>query len=107
MLRIASVAGIVATIHDQAAKYPHKSPYMYDKYGWMPPSPGNAVPSSAMVNAPVHARIPPRSHMSNEAPGDGTLASMGPGEEKTPEPITMLIRRAKPSTARRLRAKVP
>jgi hypothetical protein len=66
-----------------------------------------AVPNSAMVRAPVQARIPPRSQMSSPAPGEGTLASMGPGEEKTPEPITMLIRSANPSIALRLRANVP
>jgi hypothetical protein len=32
---------------------------------------------------------------------------MGPGEEKTPEPMTMLISKAKPSSAPRLRANVP
>lgn len=45
--------------------------------------------------------------MRSPAPGDGTFASMGPGEEKTPEPMTMLISKAKPSSAPRLRANVP
>lgn len=65
------------------------------------------MPSSAMVLAPVHARIPPTSHTTSAAPGDGTLVSMDPGEVKMPLPMTMLITMEKASTAPRLRVKVP
>lgn len=53
----------------------------------MPPSPGNAVPSSAIVALPVQARRPPTSHIKRAAPGDGTLVSTAAGEAKMPEPV--------------------
>jgi hypothetical protein len=51
--------------------------------------------------------MPPSNQIRSPAPGDGTFASTGPGEEKTPDPMTMLMRSAKPSRALRLRANVP
>lgn len=66
------------------------------------PSPGIAVPSSAMVDAPVHASTPPMSHTTNATPGEGTLVSMDPGDVKIPLPITILITIAKASAVPRV-----
>lgn len=67
------------------------------------PSPGIAVPSSAIVLAPVQARMPPTSHTISATPGDGTFVSIEPGEVKIPLPITMLMTMPKASMAPRLR----
>lgn len=71
------------------------------------PSPGIAVPSSAMVLAPVQASSPPTSHTIRAAPGDGTLVSIDPGEVKTPLPMTILTMMANASRAPRFRLNVP
>src|SRR5436190_24027879 len=65
------------------------------------PSPGIAVPSSAMVEAPVHARTPPISQTTRAAPGDETWVSIDPGDVKMPLPITMLMTMAKASAVPR------
>jgi len=62
------------------------------------PSPGIAVPNSAKVLAPVQARTPPRSHSTSATPGEGTFASIDPGDVKMPLPMTMLMIMAKAST---------
>lgn len=45
--------------------------------------------------------------MSNAAPGDGTFASIDPGDVKIPLPITILITIANASMVPKLRANVP
>lgn len=62
------------------------------------PSPGIAVPNSAKVLAPVQARTPPTSHSTKATPGEGTFASIDPGDVNIPLPITILMIMAKAST---------
>lgn len=69
------------------------------------PSPGIAVPSSAKVVAPVQARTPPTSHIARAIPGEGTFASIEPGEVKTPLPMTMLTTMPNASMAPRFLVK--
>ena len=71
------------------------------------PSPGIAVPNSAMVLAPVQASSPPTSQTIRAAPGDGTFVSIDPGEVKTPLPMTMLTIMANASKVPRFRLNVP
>ena len=76
-------------------------------FGDILPSPGIAVPSSAMVLAPVQASRPPTSQTIRAAPGDGTLVSMDPGDVKMPLPTTMLTMMANASSAPKFRLNVP
>lgn len=54
-----------------------------------------------MVLAPVQAKTPPTSHITNATPGDGTFVSMDPGDVKMPLPITMLTTMANASVVPR------
>jgi hypothetical protein len=127
ILRIARVAGIMATIQVQAARKPKTLPKICWRYGCTPPkdqiqllafsdmsvchkdrpSPGIAVPSSANVDAPVQARTPPTSHMINDAPGEGTFASIAPGDVKIPLPMTIFMMMANASRVPRFCLNVP
>ena len=71
------------------------------------PSPGMAVPNSAMVLAPDQAKMPPTSHTTSAIPGEGTFVSIDPGDVNIPLPMTMLMMIANAFSVPKLRANVP